>query len=95
MTAELAVRIVLVKSPRLQQVYGELGLARADVLDAVQVSNPRLDVSRLGLAGGAGSQVIFGVSAPFVDLVTLPAKSHLARLDCPPSAPMRQIEGSV
>lgn len=81
MTAELVVKIALVKSPRLQQMYGELGLARADVLDAVQVANPRLDVSRLGLAGGAGSQVIFGVSAPFVDLVTLPAKSRLARLD--------------
>lgn len=81
MTAETATRIAMVKSPRLQQVYGELGLARADVLDAVQVANPRIGLSRLGLAGGPGSQFIFGVSEPLVDLLTLPAKARLANLD--------------
>ncbi|MGQ7385787.1 TolC family protein, partial [Streptococcus suis] len=64
-----------------QQIYGELGLARADVLDAVQVANPRISLSSLALAGGPGSQFVFGVAEPLVDLLTLPAKARLARLD--------------
>jgi outer membrane protein, heavy metal efflux system len=81
MTIDLAVRTAMLKSPKLQQVYGELGLARADVLDAVAVANPRISVSSLALAGGPGSQFLLGVSQPLVDLLTLPAKARLARLD--------------
>jgi outer membrane protein, heavy metal efflux system len=81
MTADLAVKTAMLRSPRLQQIYGELGLARADVLDAVQVANPRISLSSLALAGGPGSQFVFGVAEPLVDLLTLPAKARLARLD--------------
>lgn len=81
MTADLAVQMAMLRSPRLQQVYGELGLARADVLDAVQVANPRISLSSLALAGGPGSQFVFGVAQPVVDLLTLPAKRRLAQLD--------------
>ena len=81
MTVDLAVKAAMLKSPRLQQVYGELGLARADVLEAVQVSNPHIGLSSLALASGPGSQFAFGVAAPLIDLLTLPAKSRLAHLD--------------
>jgi cobalt-zinc-cadmium efflux system outer membrane protein len=79
MTADLAVRVAMLKSPRIQQLYGELGLARADVMEVVQISNPRVDLS-LFLLGG-GSKLIFGIAEPLVDLLTLPAKSRLAHLD--------------
>lgn len=81
LTRDTAVKIALLKSPRLQQVYGELGLVRADVLEAVQISNPRLGVSSLALENGPGSQLVFGVAQPFIDLLTLPVKAKLARLD--------------
>lgn len=81
MTVDLAVKAAMLKSPRLQQVYGELGLARADVIEAVQVSNPHVGLSRLALANGPGSQFAFGVAAPLLDLLTLPAKARLAHLD--------------
>ena len=81
MTADLAVKAVMLKSLRLQQVYGELGLARADVLEAIQISNPRTGLSSLALANGPGSQFTFGIAAPLIDLITLPAKARLARLD--------------
>ena len=81
MTADLAVKAAMLKSPRLQQVYGELGLARADVLEAIQISNPRIGLSSLALADGPGSQFTFGIAAPLIDLITLPAKARLARLD--------------
>lgn len=68
-------------SPRLQQVYGQLGLTRADILDAIQISNPRLALADLAAQGAPGSQFIFGISTSFVDLITLPIKVRLARLD--------------
>ena len=78
---ELAIQVAMLKSPRLQQVYGELGLARAEVLDAVQIANPRVNVSSLALAGGSGSQFVIGVAQPVLDLLMLPTKARLARVD--------------
>ena len=81
LTRDTAVKIAVLKSPRLQQLYGELGLVRADVLEAVQISNPRIGISSLSLENGPGSQLVFGVAQPLVDLLTLPVKAKLARLD--------------
>lgn len=81
MDQDKAVRVAMVKSPRLQQIYGELGLARADVLEAVQVANPRIAVSSLADSALPGSQLVLGIAAPLIDLLTLPAKNRLARLD--------------
>lgn len=81
MTADLAVRAAMLKSPQLQQVYGQLGLARADVLEAIQIGNPRIGLSRLALEGGPGAQFAIGIAQPLADLLTLPAKARLAKLD--------------
>lgn len=81
LTRDSAIKIAMLKSPRLQRVYGDLGLARADVMEAVQISNPRIGVSSLALENGPGSQLVFGIAQPFIDLLTLPVKSKLARLD--------------
>lgn len=81
LTADVAVRIALVRSPRLQQIYGELGLAHADILSAVQVANPRVGLSSLAVQNGPGSQFIVGIAAPLVDLITLPSRTRIARLE--------------
>lgn len=80
LTLERALRTALMHSPKLKQVYGELGLARADILDAVQVSNPRVTVARLAADDAPTSQFVFGIAASLVDLMTLPSKARLARL---------------
>lgn len=81
MSADLAVRMAMVRSPRLQEQYAELGLARADVLEAIQIANPRLGASRLSLENGAGEQLTYGLSAPLIDLLVLPSRVRLARLE--------------
>ncbi|OYW39178.1 MAG: hypothetical protein B7Z42_06395, partial [Brevundimonas sp. 12-68-7] len=81
MTADLAVRMAMLRSPRLQEQYAELGLARADVLEAIQVANPRLGASRLSLEDGVGEQLTYGLSAPLIDLLVLPSRVRLARLE--------------
>ncbi len=81
MTADRAVRMAMLRSPRLQEQYGELGLARADILEAVQIANPRLGLSRLAVEDGTGRQLTYGLAMPLVDLLVLPSRVKLARLE--------------
>ncbi|MBB5745677.1 TolC family protein [Brevundimonas variabilis] len=81
MSADLAVRMAMVRSPQLQEQYAELGLARADVLEAIQIANPRIGASRLSLEDGGGEQLTYGLSAPLIDLLVLPSRVRLARLE--------------
>lgn len=81
MTAESAVRVAMLRSPRLQQEYARLGLARAEVLEAVQIGNPRLSLSRQTLDPGAGVNRVAGLSLPLADLLVLPMRARLARAE--------------
>lgn len=81
MSVDRAVQVAMLKSPRLLQHYGELGLAHADVLAAVQIANPRLSLSRLSVQGGPGVQTGYGLAMPLADLLVLPARTRLARLE--------------
>ena len=81
MTAETAVRVAMLRSPRLQQEYARLGLARAEVLDAVQIANPRLGLSRQSLDPGAGINRMASLSLPLVDLLVLPVRARLANAE--------------
>lgn len=78
MTAEAAERVAMVKSPRLGVIYGQLGLAHAEVMEAVQVSNPRLGLSSLSVDGGHGSLQTQGIALPLADLILLPSRVKLA-----------------
>ena len=80
MTLEAAVRVAMLRSPRLQQEYARIGLARADVLEAVEIGNPRLSFQRLSIDGG-GHKRTTGLSLPLLDLLVLPAKARLAGKD--------------
>lgn len=80
MTADRAARMAMLRSPRLQQQYGELGLARADILEAIEIANPRIGLSRLDVENGPGAQTSYGLALPLVDLLVLPSRVRLARL---------------
>jgi cobalt-zinc-cadmium efflux system outer membrane protein len=81
MTAERAVRVAMLRSQRLQEEYARLGLARADIMEAVQIANPRFTFANLNALGGPGSQLTLGLTMPLVDLLVLPARARLARSD--------------
>jgi len=81
MTADSAVQFAMLHSPRLQQEYARLGLARADVLEVVEIGNPRFSISRLRPESGSGSQLTTGIAMPIVDMLLLPARTRLANAD--------------
>ena len=81
MTADRAVRVAMLRSPRLQEQYGRLGLARADILDAIQIANPHLSASYLFQDGSGAFQSAYGLAMPLVDLLVLPTRARLGRLE--------------
>ncbi|GAB2502283.1 TolC family protein [Arenimonas alkanexedens] len=80
MSLDAALRVAMLRSPRLQEEYAHQGLARAEVLAAVEISNPTLSLSRMSLDAG-GSNRSVGLSLPLVDLLMLPARTRLAKLE--------------
>jgi outer membrane protein TolC len=74
-----AVAIALLRSPRMREAYARLGLARAEVIDAVEVANPGVSFARMNLSPGAGYNQTVGVSLPFVDVLLLPVRMRWAR----------------
>ncbi|PRH83213.1 TolC family protein [Arenimonas caeni] len=80
MTLEAATRVAMLRSPRLREYYARLGLARAEVLEAVEIGNPRLSFQRLSVEGG-GHVRSTGLSLPLFDLLLLPANARLAGKD--------------
>ncbi len=81
MTADSAVRVAMLRSPRLQQEYARLGLARADVLEAVQIANPTLSLSRSNVDPGSGYKRVAGLTLPLLDLLVLPLRARLAHAE--------------
>ena len=80
MTLEAATRVAMLRSPRLREHYARLGLARAEVLEAVEIENPRLSFQRLSIEGGGHIRTT-GLSLPLFDLLLMPAKTRLAGKD--------------
>jgi outer membrane protein TolC len=78
MSVDTAVRVAMLRSPRLQQEYARMGLARAEVLEAVQIANPRLHLSRQYSDAAPGYSRTAGLSMPLVDLLVLPVRARLA-----------------
>lgn len=74
-----AVAIALLRSPRMGEAYAQLGLARAEVIEAVEVANPGVSISRMNLSPGSGYSQTVGLSLPFVDVLLMPLRARWAR----------------
>lgn len=80
LSAESAVRIALVNNPDLQSSYARLGFAAADVYEAGRIRNPVFSGVFLDSdVAGERDQVTLGLVTSFTDLITLRARSRLAR----------------
>ena len=74
LTPESAVRIALIAHPALRATYAELGLARADVVQAALVANPVLSLDRFTV----GRFQEFGIAQSFIDLLSQPMRRRVA-----------------
>jgi cobalt-zinc-cadmium efflux system outer membrane protein len=74
LSAQSAVRIALIAHPALRATYADLGLARADVMQAALVANPSISLDRFV----AGRFLEFGIAQSFVELLSQPMRRRVA-----------------
>ena len=82
LNAERAVRLALLNNPGIKQSYARLGFGAAELYEAGRISNPVFEASVLDPdVSGEKDLLTFGLAISFTDLLTLPARSRLAKAD--------------
>lgn len=82
LTAERAVQVALLNNPGLHADMARLGFGAADLYAASRLSNPRFSGAWLDSdAAGEGTQRTLELALPFADLLTLPARARMAKLE--------------
>lgn len=75
---DTAIRVALLRNKRLQATFEELGIARADVIQAGLIANPLVSAGRLTAADGGTGITQLGLALPFVDLLQRSGRTSVA-----------------
>ena len=78
LTADKAVAVAMVNSPRLQAALAELGVARADLIEASTISNPLFELE-LRVPGEPYRPYELRLAQSLIDLIQLPRRRALGR----------------
>ncbi|MEP7243497.1 MAG: TolC family protein [Gammaproteobacteria bacterium] len=79
LSRERAIELAFTRNPRVRELYAELGIAEADVVQAGRLSNPRLGYVSLRPEGGGLSQITRSVSLNFTDALLWTSRVRMAR----------------
>jgi outer membrane protein, heavy metal efflux system len=80
LTVERALQLAFIRNAHIRAAYAGLGLAQADVLDAVRLSNPTFGyVDLRPREAGEHPQITRNVSLSVANLLLQPARARLAR----------------
>lgn len=80
LTADEAVAIATINSPRLQVTLAELGIARADLIEASTISNPLFE-AEIRFPGDPYKPYEFRLAQSLIDLIQLPRRRALGRAE--------------
>jgi outer membrane protein, heavy metal efflux system len=73
------VRIALLNNPGLQATFEEVGIAQADVIEAVTLPNPSVDFEvQFPLVAGTLNRYVWLVAQEFVQLLMIPLKKKMS-----------------
>lgn len=80
LTVSSAVQIALLNNRELQATFDEVGIAHADVLDAVTIPNPSVEFDvQFPATAGALNRYAWVVAQEFVQILMLPLKKRFAQ----------------
>lgn len=79
LTAEQALALSFVHSPRIRETYARLGLGRAELEDARRIANPTFEFARLGRGQDEHPKITRSLSVGFTDLLLLPVRKRFAQ----------------
>ncbi len=91
LTADSAVQIALLNSPRLQALYEDLGVAQADLVQAGMLKNPVFQAQLNAFA--VGPSLEFSLIQDFLDILYLPTRTRIASAAL--EATKSQVAGTV
>lgn len=90
LAADAAVQVALLNNRKLQATFEDLGIARADLVQAGLLRNPVLDLSlRVPTAAPFKTYLNFAVAENFLDVFLIPARTKIA------AAQLEQVKARV
>lgn len=82
LTADAAVQIALLNNPRIQEMFEEIGIAQADLVNAGLFSNPVFDIIfRYSGKKELKTNIEYTVTSSFIDLFLIPLRLKAATAD--------------
>jgi outer membrane protein, heavy metal efflux system len=80
LTVDATVQIALLNNRSLQATFEEIGLSAADLLEAVTIPNPKLDLTvRLPDQPPSGTYVDYSAAIDFLSILMIPLKKRVAK----------------
>lgn len=82
LTADIAVQIALLNNPKIQEIFEEIGIAQADLVDAGLFSNPAFDIIfRYPEKKDLVTNIEYTITSSFIDLFLIPLRLRVAKAE--------------
>lgn len=79
LTADLAIQIALLNNPRVQAIFEELGIARANLVEAGLLSNPSFELEvRYPQRNSLKTNIEYLITSSLLDMFLIPLRTKLA-----------------
>lgn len=82
LTADAAVQIALLNNPKIQEIFEEIGIAQADLVEAGLFSNPAFDlIFRFPDKKDLVTNIEYTITSSFIDLFLIPLRVRVAQAE--------------
>lgn len=82
LTADAAVQITLLNNPKIQEIFEEIGIAQADLVEAGLFSNPAFDlIFRFPEKKDLVTNIEYTITSSFIDLFLIPLRVSVAQAE--------------
>lgn len=82
LTADSAVQIALLNNPQIQEMFEEVGIAQADLVEAGLFSNPAFDIIfRYPEKKDLKTNIEYTITSSFIDLFLIPLRVRVAKAE--------------
>ena len=79
LTADSAIQIALLNNPKIQAIFEEIGIARADLVEAGLLSNPSFSIEvRYPHMRGLHTNIEYLITSTLLDIFLIPLRTRLA-----------------
>lgn len=82
LTADIAIQIALLNNPKVQATFEELGIAKADLVEAGLLSNPSFEIDvRYPYVKGLKTNIEYLLTSSLLDIFLIPLRTRLSSIE--------------